>query len=147
MLDLGDAAPDFAVGKTTLRRILEERSAVVFFFPKAFTPGWTQEAGGFRREYESLQKDGAEVVGVSADDQPTADRFRESLDLPYPLVGDPDGVILKAWGVRIPVVGVARRVTFVVGRDGRVQHRYESNLAAASHVGEACAFVARRRSK
>lgn len=39
MLDVGDAAPDFAVGKTTLRRILEKRSAVVFFFPKAFTPG------------------------------------------------------------------------------------------------------------
>jgi hypothetical protein len=39
MLDVGDVAPDFAVGKTTLRRILEKQSAVVFFFPKAFTPG------------------------------------------------------------------------------------------------------------
>jgi thioredoxin-dependent peroxiredoxin len=83
------------------------------------------------------------VIGVSADDQATADRFRESLALPYPLVGDPDGAILKAWGVRIPVVGVARRVTFVVARNGRIGHRYESNLAADSHVGEACAFVAR----
>lgn len=87
------------------------------------------------------------MIGVSADDQQTADRFRESLDLPYPLVGDPQGGILNAFGVRIPVVGVARRVTFVIGRDGRVQHRYESNLAAESHVGEACAFVARRPSE
>jgi peroxiredoxin len=94
-----------------------------------------------------LQKVGAEVIGVSADDQATADRFRESLDLPYPLVGDPEGAILKAWGVRIPVVGVARRVTFVVGRDGRISHRYESNLAAESHVAEACAFVARKPAK
>jgi peroxiredoxin len=59
-------------------------------------------------------------------------------------VGDPHGEILKAWGVRIPLVGLARRVTFVVGRDGHVSHRYESNLAAESHVGAACAFVARR---
>jgi peroxiredoxin len=39
MLDVGDAAPDFAVGKTKLHRVLEKQSAVVFFFPKAFTPG------------------------------------------------------------------------------------------------------------
>jgi len=39
MLGIGDTAPDFAVGTTTLRRILEQRTAVVFFFPKAFTPG------------------------------------------------------------------------------------------------------------
>ncbi len=81
------------------------------------------------------------MIGVSADDQPTADRFRDSLELPYPLVGDPRGEILQAWGVRIPLLGLARRVTFVVGRDGRIRHRYESNLAAESHVDEACAFV------
>ncbi len=81
------------------------------------------------------------MIGVSADDQETADRFRDSLELPYPLVGDPRGEILDAWGVRIPLLGLARRVTFVVGRDGRVGHRYESNLAAESHVGEACSFV------
>ena len=81
------------------------------------------------------------MIGVSADDQETADRFRDSLELPYLLVGDPRGEILDAWGVRIPLLGLARRVTFVVGRDGRVGHRYESNLAAESHVGEACSFV------
>jgi thioredoxin-dependent peroxiredoxin len=84
------------------------------------------------------------VIGVSGDDQEVADRFRESLGLPYPLVGDPTGRILKAWGVRVPVVGLARRVSFVVSRDGRIAHRYENNLAAESHVGEACGFVARK---
>lgn len=79
------------------------------------------------------------MIGVSGDDQPTADRFRESLDLPYPLVGDP--AVVKAWGVAIPLLGVARRVTFHVGRDGRITHRYESNLDAGSHAGQACAFV------
>ncbi len=53
--------------------------------------------------------------------------------------------MLKAWGVRIPVVGLARRVTFVVGKDGLVRHRHESNLDAGSHVKEACAFVRRPR--
>ncbi len=83
------------------------------------------------------------MIGVSGDDQPTADRFRASLELPYPLVGDPS--VVKAWGVAVPLLGVARRVTFHVGRDGRVTHRYESNLNAGSHVKEACAFVPGRR--
>ncbi len=82
------------------------------------------------------------MIGVSADDQATSDRFRASLQLPYPLVGSP--AVVKAWGVGIPLIGLARRVTFHVGRDGRITHRYESNLDAGSHVEEACRFVRRR---
>ena len=58
-------------------------------------------------------------------------------------MGDPEGTVLKAWGVRIPVVGLARRVSFVVGQDRRIRSRHESNLDAESHVVEACAFVRR----
>ncbi len=82
------------------------------------------------------------MIGVSADDQPTADRFRASLELPYPLVGNP--AVVKAWGVAVPLLGLARRVTFQVGRDGRITHRYENNLSAGSHVEQACAFRPRR---
>jgi peroxiredoxin len=81
------------------------------------------------------------VVGVSSDEPQTAERFRESLDLPFPLVGDPKGRILEAWGVRVPLVGMARRVTFVVGRDGRIESRHESNFSPESHVAQACRFV------
>jgi peroxiredoxin len=84
---------------------------------------------------------------VSADEQETADRFRASLELPYPLVGDPRGAVLKAWGVRIPVIGLARRVTFVVDPDRRIRHRYENNRDADSHVPEACAVIAGRRQR
>jgi peroxiredoxin len=58
-------------------------------------------------------------------------------------VADPEGELLNAWGVRIPLIGLARRVTFVVGQDRRIRNRYESNLDAESHVVEACAFVRR----
>jgi len=79
------------------------------------------------------------VVGVSADDQETSDRFAASLDLPFPLVGDPKGKILRAWGVRVPVLGLVRRVTFGVGKDRRVRWVHESQLDAESHVATACA--------
>jgi thioredoxin-dependent peroxiredoxin len=81
---------------------------------------------------------------VSADDQATAERFRAALELPYPLVGDKEGRILKAWGVRIPVLGLARRVSFVIGRDRRVESVHESAFDPESHVAAACAFVGRK---
>lgn len=59
-------------------------------------------------------------------------------------MGDPSGKILRAYGVRIPLLGVARRVTFVVGRDRRVRSVHESQFDAESHASQACAFVRKR---
>jgi thioredoxin-dependent peroxiredoxin len=81
------------------------------------------------------------VIGVSGDSQATNDRFRASLDLPYPLVGDPDGSIRDAYGVKWPVVGLARRTTYVIGQDKKVQRAFRSESDPEAHVAEACAFV------
>ena len=78
---------------------------------------------------------------MSKDDQATADRFRAALELPYPLVGDPKGEILRAYDVRVPVLGLARRVTFVIGTDQRIQGVHESAFDALSHVATACHLV------
>jgi peroxiredoxin Q/BCP len=137
VLEPGDAAPDFAVGDTTLHAMLEDKAVVVFFFPKAFTPGCTLEAGGFCREHDRLRSLGCEVVGVSSDSQATNDRFRTSLDLTYPLVGDKGGRIARAYGVRWPLIGLARRASFLVGRDGKVRSALHSERHAESHVTEA----------
>jgi peroxiredoxin len=81
------------------------------------------------------------VIGVSADDQETSDRFRASLELPFPTVGDPSGAILRAYRVRWPLIGLARRVTYVVGRDRRIRAAYESQHKVDQHVAQACAVV------
>jgi peroxiredoxin len=80
------------------------------------------------------------VVGVSADAQETADRFGESLALPFPLVGDPKGAILRAYQVRWPIVGLARRVSYVVGKDRKVEEAFHSELDPEAHAAEACAY-------
>ena len=143
MLKVGEVAPDFALATTSLYALLEERAAVVFFFPKAFTPGCTREATEFRAEFENLRKSRCGVVGVSRDSQATCDAFRESLGLPYPLVGDPEGAILRAYKVRWPVVGLAQRVTYVVGQDHGVRVAFHSEFDVKAHVTEACAALAR----
>ena len=89
----------------------------------------------------TLRDAGAEVIGVSADSQETADRFRESLDLPFAVVGDHSGHILRAYRVRWPLIGLARRVTYVVGRDRKIRSVYESQRKVDEHVAQACAVV------
>lgn len=144
MLKTGDPAPDFAIGDSSLHRLLEKQSgAVVFFFPKAFTPTCTREAGGFGQEHERFRKAGFQLVGVSRDTQETNDRFRASLGLSYPIVGDPRGSVLKSYDVRWPLIGLARRVTYVVGSDRRVQEVIRGEMGATAHVESACAFVAK----
>lgn len=75
---------------------------------------------------------------MSTDVQETSDRFAASLELPFPLVGDPSGVISKAYGVRFPVFRVARRVTFSVGDDLRVREVKTGDFDPEGHVEFAC---------
>jgi thioredoxin-dependent peroxiredoxin len=81
------------------------------------------------------------VIGVSRDAQETVERFRASLDLPYRMVGDPSGAICKAYGVKWPVIGLARRVTYLIARDHRVRLAFHDELHADRHAGEACAIA------
>ena len=59
------------------------------------------------------------------------------------MVADPDGAVVRAWGVGWPLIGLARRVTFVVGRDRKVREVVRGERDADKHVAEACAFVAK----
>jgi thioredoxin-dependent peroxiredoxin len=83
------------------------------------------------------------VVGVSADKPATSERFCRELDLPYPMVGDAEGAILKAYQVRWPVIGLARRVTYVIGRDRKIRLAYRSERDVEGHVDKAVAEALR----
>jgi len=143
VLKPGDEAPDVPLGNDRLHRMLEEREVVLFFFPKAFTPGCTREACGFRDDYAALRKAGMEVIGVSGDPQETQDRFAQSLGLSFPLVGDPEGKIRDAYEVKWPVIGLARRTTYVIGRDRRIKLAFRSELDALAHVAGAREYAAK----
>jgi thioredoxin-dependent peroxiredoxin len=81
------------------------------------------------------------VIGVSRDDAATLERFRASLELPFPMVADVDGSITKAYDAGIPLFGYPQRVTYVVSREGKIAKVYRNMLDAEAHVGEACAAV------
>jgi thioredoxin-dependent peroxiredoxin len=131
MISVGDLAP--AITATTDRGVpfslagLRGHPVVLFFYPKAGSLGCTLEAKGFAREYDRLRAGGVDVVGVSVDPVDAETRFAQACDLPYPLVADPSGEIARAYGV-FGRFGVARRVTFFLGPDGRVEEIVEGML-------------------
>jgi peroxiredoxin Q/BCP len=85
------------------------------------------------------------VIGVSPDSQEKNDRFRESLMLPYALVGDPSGMLARAYRARWPVAGRVRRTTYVIGPDRRVKDAYRSELRPRAHIVHACEVLAANR--
>jgi peroxiredoxin len=80
---------------------------------------------------------------VSGDDHETNGRFAQSLGLPFPLAGDADGAIRRAFDVNWPLIGVSRRITYVIGRDRRIALAFKSELDPEAHVAQTCAFVGR----
>lgn len=81
------------------------------------------------------------MVGVSADNQETSERFRADLDLPFPLVGDPDATIISSYGVKWPILKIASRVTFIIERDGTIVAAHKSARDIDAHVRLACEFT------
>ncbi len=96
---------------------------LVFFYPKDGTPGCTTEACAFRDAWGRFDGAGLRVVGVSADSDAEHRAFAEEHELPFPLISDPEFVWANAFGVG-RVLGMIRRVSFLIGADGKVARVY-----------------------
>lgn len=145
MLKAGERAPDIdAVASDGERFVLSAQGGlctVVFFYPKAFTPNCTAETGLFRENYLELMLAGARVIGVSTDSMPTQCKFAGAMRVPFQLIPDPDKRICKAWGVLRPLLRVARRVTFVIGPDLKVEAVFQHEFFVRHHRDDVLAFV------
>ena len=103
-LEVGQIAPDFTAesthGTIHLVELLKEteKGVIVYFYPKASTPGCTKEACDFRDSLNSLKGVGYSVIGISADQMGALKRFADKQSLNFPLVSDPDHEILESWG-------------------------------------------------
>lgn len=144
LLQEGQEAPDFMAmdqsGDVRQLRILNrDRPVVLFFYPRDGTPGCTTEACAFRDAWDRLQSTGAIVVGVSTDDVDSHARFATEHELPFPLLSDPDGNVLRLYGVPSRL-GMAARVTYVIAPDGRIA-RVFPEVDPAVHADEVLAVL------
>lgn len=141
MLRTGDRVPDAEGlgpdGKPLkLSQLWGSGPTVVFFYPKDFTAVCTRQACLFRDIYGELKAEGADVVGVSADDGASHDRFRDAHALPYRLVSDPKRELARAFGIVRPLGLPPKRATFVVDAEGVVRGVSHHELVADSHIAD-----------
>jgi len=137
-LKVGDKAPDIRIGDFQLSKLKGQR-VVLYFYPKADTPGCTIEACEFRDGIKAFTKKGALVVGVSPDKPAAQDKFKQKYDLPFTLLADDEKAAAHAYGVwkeknmyGKKVMGIVR-TTFVIGPDGKIEKIYDK-VKAAGHA-------------
>ena len=125
-LQAGDQAPDIKTRNLSSWPSSRARRVVLFFFPKADTPGCTKESCEFRDASKKFAKKNAEIVGLSPDKPKAQEKFADKYGLPYTLVPDPDHAIAEAYGVWKEKSMYGRkymgieRTTFVVDPKGKI---------------------------
>ncbi len=125
-LKVGDAAPAItAVTETGASLAFADVYAkqpytLVYFYPKADTPGCTKQGCSLRDGYEALTQKGVAVIGVSHDDVAAQKAFKDKYHLPFTLIADHDNKVIGAFGVpTYPVVGMAHRQAYLI-KDGKI---------------------------
>ena len=136
-LSPGQRAPEIdAVASNGQRFVLSRQEGlctVVYFFPKAFTPGCTAETKMFRDNYVELLLAGATLIGVSTDDEKTQCDFASSTRAPFPIIPDADHKICRAFDVLWPVMNVARRITYVIRPDLTIDAVFHHEVQISRH--------------
>jgi len=130
-LKVGDKAPNFTAkdqnGNTISLNDYIGKKLVLFFYPKASTPGCTIEACDLRDNYERFQSLGYDILGVSADSEKRQTNFRNKYKFPYPLLADEDKTVINAFEVWGPKKFMGRtydgihRITFVIDENGVIE--------------------------
>ena len=130
-LSAGDMAPDFNAedqdGNQVKLSDFKGKKLVLFFYPKASTPGCTAQACNLRDNWNSFQKKGYEIIGVSADNKKRQQNFKEKYDLPFPLLADEDRSVINAFGVWGPKKFMGKeydgihRTTFIIDETGKIE--------------------------
>lgn len=130
-LKAGDKVPDFEArdqdGNVVSLSDFQGKKLVVFFYPRANTPGCTAEACNLRDHYTELQEAGYSLLGVSADSEKKQSNFRSKYDFPFPLLADEDRTVIETFGVWGPKKFMGRefdgihRKTFLIDGSGTVE--------------------------
>jgi peroxiredoxin Q/BCP len=132
--------------KWSLKSHIGKEAVLLYFYPKDDTKGCTAEACSIRDKMSEFKQRDVEVVGVSFDNADSHQRFIFKYNLNFPLLVDPKGKIADLYGVRMPHKDMDRRVSFLIGPDGRVAHITDSPDPAV-HLREMQAAVAHLEGK
>ena len=131
-LNPGDKAPDFeavnCLGQTVKLSDFKGKKLILFFYPKAMTPGCTMETVNLATHYDLLKSKGFDIVGASPDDEKRQKRFKDKHNVPFSLIPDDEKKLIKLYGVWGPKKLYGReyegvhRTTFIIDENGMIEH-------------------------
>jgi peroxiredoxin Q/BCP len=135
-----EKAPDFELASTEGRSFkLSEQAEdpmILFFYPKNFTKVCTDEACSFRNAFSEFRDLNVKVVGISQDTIASHHKFIEENRLQFELLSDPKGKVAKNYKATVPVLGMNRRVTYLLDGERKIKAVYENMFSANQHVKE-----------
>src|SRR5436853_7908260 len=151
-LKVGQTAPDFSVKASDGRGLKladfrGKKNVVVYFYPADFTMVCTKEVCGFRDAYSDLKTKDTEVIGISVDNDDKHKKFAEKYQVPFALVSDPERKIAGEYDATGGLIGLigrkARRVTYVIDKQGTIAGVFQGELSADKHVEGAKSVIAK----
>ena len=145
MLEKGTKAPNFSVkdhnGNTVSLTDFSGKKIVLWFYPKADTPGCTVEGKGFRDDYEKFTEKNTAILGVSLDNETDNKAFAEKFNFPYPLLCDVNHEIALAYkAVKGSQDEYASRISYVIDESGNILEAI-SQVDTKTHSGDLCSRV------
>lgn len=138
-LAINSLAPDFELPDSNgrpfrLSKELKGQLCIIYFYPKDFTPGCTKEACHFRDSHALLQELDVRVIGISRDSVDTHRQFQQAYQLPFDLLSDTSGAVCKKYDALIPILGMPKRITYLLNAEHRIVAVYENLFDAEGHL-------------
>jgi peroxiredoxin Q/BCP len=139
-LAVGAAAPaptakDHDGKAVNFKDVYAKGATLVYFYPKADTPGCTKQGCSLRDNWDALTKKGIQVLGVSGDKPDAQKAFRDKFTFPFPLIADDDGKVAAAFGVPAMRPGIYKRTSFLV-KDGKIVWNMTEKTTTETHAAD-----------
>ena len=144
MLSIGSNAPEFQLsdqsGKTVNIKDFKGQKVLLWFYPKASTPGWTTQGQGLRDEFKNFKKYNTVILGMSADSIKAQNNFCAKQEFPFQLLSDPDKEVMRSY----EAIGMKKmygreyegilRVAYLIDENGKIEQAYEK-VSPKTHAG------------
>lgn len=138
-LKTGTKAPNIKLQSTSgkefsLKDDMSNTSCIIYFYPKNFTPGCTEEACNFRDAFSEFRDLDIPVFGISRDSIKSHLKFKKAHNLPFELLSDSSGKVCKAYDALVPLLGIPKRVTYLLDQKHNVLASYQDMFGARKHI-------------
>tara|TARA_R110001592_G_scaffold214649_3_gene467625 strand:- start:5132 stop:5590 length:459 start_codon:yes stop_codon:yes gene_type:complete len=138
-LKIGSKAPEIKLESTSeqifdLSLSLKGKPCIIYFYPKNFTPGCTEEACTFRDAFSDFIDLDVTVIGISKDSISSHQKFKKEYSLPFELLSDPKGEVCKSYDALIPLIKVPKRITYLLDVEHKVAAVYQDMFGAKKHI-------------